>query len=89
MAVTVWERSVPIWGRAEPGEKVTVTLGEKSVSDTADKDGKWNVKLEGLAPGSGKEMTVAGKNTLTLRLHNPHHFGGMFRRPFLYRPVGE
>lgn len=26
-----------------------------------------------------------GKNTLTLRIYNPHHFGGMFRRPFLYR----
>ena len=30
----------------------------------------------------------AGKNTLTVRLHNPHHFGGIFRRPFLYRPAG-
>lgn len=28
-----------------------------------------------------------GKNTLTVRLYNPHHFGGMFRRPFLYKPV--
>lgn len=30
----------------------------------------------------------AGENTLTLRFYNPHHFGGMFRRPFLYRPTG-
>lgn len=41
---------------------------------------EWDVELTGkLQPG---------KNTLTLRLHNPHHFGGMFRRPFLYRPAG-
>ncbi len=26
-----------------------------------------------------------GRNTITLRGYNPHHFGGMFRRPFLYR----
>lgn len=26
-----------------------------------------------------------GMNRLTVRLYNPHHFGGMFRRPFLYR----
>ncbi len=28
-----------------------------------------------------------GKNSITLRLHNPHHFGGIFRRPFVYRPA--
>ena len=40
---------------------------------------EWDVDLTGkLKPG---------KNTLTLRLHNPHHFGGIFRRPFLYRAV--
>jgi hypothetical protein len=41
---------------------------------------EWDVDLTGkLKPG---------QNTLTLRLHNPHHFGGIFRRPFLYRPAG-
>ncbi len=25
-----------------------------------------------------------GKNTIALRIHNPHHMGGMFRRPFVY-----
>ncbi len=39
---------------------------------------EWDVDLTG--------KLKAGKNTLTLRLHNPHHFGGIFRRPFLYRP---
>ena len=28
-----------------------------------------------------------GANTIALRYHNPHHFGGIFRRPFLYRAV--
>ncbi len=42
---------------------------------------EWDVDLTG--------KVKAGKNTLTLRLHNPHHFGGIFRRPFLYRPAGE
>lgn len=40
---------------------------------------EWDVDLTGkLQPGD---------NTIAVRLHNPHHFGGMFRRPFLYRPV--
>ncbi len=37
---------------------------------------EWDIDVAGkLKPG---------KNTIALRLHNPHHFGGMFRRPFLY-----
>lgn len=39
----------------------------------------WDVDLAGkLKPG---------KNTIALRFHNPHHMGGMFRRPFLYVPA--
>ncbi len=30
----------------------------------------------------------AGKNSVVVQINNPHHFGGMFRRPFLYRPEG-
>lgn len=41
---------------------------------------EWDVPLTG--------NIKPGKNTLTLRLHNPHHFGGIFRRPFLYRHTG-
>ncbi len=29
-----------------------------------------------------------GENVVALRIYNPHHLGGMFRRPFLYRPAG-
>ena len=35
------EAKANVWGRAEPGEKVTVKLGDKSAEATADKDGKW------------------------------------------------
>lgn len=28
-----------------------------------------------------------GRNVIALRGFNPHHFAGMFRRPFIYRPV--
>ena len=40
----------------------------------------WDVDLTGkLKPG---------KNVIAVRGFNPHHFGGMFRRPFLYRATG-
>ena len=32
---------LPIWGWADPGEEVTVTLGDSSVKSTADGAGKW------------------------------------------------
>lgn len=38
---------------------------------------QWDIDLTGkLKPG---------KNTIVLRIYNPHHFAGMFRRPFIYR----
>jgi len=39
----------------------------------------WDVDLAGhLKPG---------RNDIALRVHNTHHNGGLFRRPFLYKPV--
>jgi hypothetical protein len=39
----------------------------------------WDVDVSGaLNPGA---------NTITLRVSNPHHNGGLFRRPFLYSPI--
>ena len=59
-------KPVPVWGWADDGEKVTVTIEGKSASATA-KDGKWKVALPALKAGGPFEMTVAGKNTVTLK----------------------
>ena len=56
-----------VWGWAAPMEKVTVTLGAKSAEAVTDEDGKWSVKLEGLQAGVAGDLTVAGKNTLTVK----------------------
>ena len=57
----------PIWGWADPGEEVAVAIGDKSVSCTADKDGKWLVRLPKLAAGGPHTLTVKGKNTLAVK----------------------
>ena len=36
---------LPVWGHADAGEKVTVSIRGASASATADKDGAWSVKL--------------------------------------------
>lgn len=56
-----------VWGWAEAGEKVTVKFAGKSADTVADDKGKWKVKLEGLAAGAPGELTIAGKNTITLK----------------------
>jgi len=55
---------VPVWGWADPGEKVSVTLAEQTQTATADADGKWSVKLDKLASGAPVTLTVKGKNTV-------------------------
>ncbi len=57
---------VNIWGTADPGEQVTVTLGDQRLSGTADNEGQWQVKLGPLNPGGPFTLTIAGKNTITL-----------------------
>ncbi len=59
--------AVPIWGTASPGEKVTVTFEGQSKSATTGADGKWMVKLAKLKAGGPNEMTIAGKNTITIK----------------------
>ena len=58
--------AVPVWGKAEPEEKVTVTIQGKSASTTAGPDGKWRVKLPELTAGGPYEMVIDGKNRITL-----------------------
>ena len=55
---------LPVWGWADPGEQVTVTLADQSQTITADADGKWSVKLVPIKAGGPYELKVSGKNTL-------------------------
>ena len=61
------DMKVPVWGTADPGEKVTVTLGKYQAEATADQDGRWMAKLGPMEAGGPFEMTVTGKNTVTLK----------------------
>lgn len=56
-----------IWGWADPGEVVSVSLQGKTVSATADQQGHWQVKVQCKPTSEPIELTVAGKNTLTVK----------------------
>jgi sialate O-acetylesterase len=59
--------AVPVWGTAAAGEKVTVKLNGKKGTATTGADGRWMVKLKKLKAGGPFEMTIAGKNTVTVK----------------------
>jgi sialate O-acetylesterase len=60
-----------VWGKADPGENVTVTLGDGSKATqphttTAGADGSWHVLLDAVTDYGGPHtLTVKGKNTVT------------------------
>jgi sialate O-acetylesterase len=58
------EMKVPVWGMADPGEKVTVDFGGDTESTTAGTDGKWRVNLPAMtASDQGRVFTVTGSAT--------------------------
>jgi len=60
--------NVAVWGRAAPGESVTVTLDKAGAKVTAGPDGKWKARLDLKNAGQGPfELIVQGANTLTIK----------------------
>lgn len=60
------EMPVPVWGWGEAGEKVTVSFGDRSQSTEVGDDGKWMLKLDPVAVGQPRSLTVkSGNETLT------------------------
>ncbi len=64
----VLQQNVPVhvWGWAKTGEKVSVSFNNKKASAIAGKDGKWKVSLPEMKAGGPYELTVKGKNQITL-----------------------
>ena len=56
-----------LWGTADAGEEVSVTLGDQKATAKAGDDGKWKVQIGPLAAGGPFEMKVVGKNTIELK----------------------
>jgi sialate O-acetylesterase len=57
---------IPVWGTADAGEKVTVNVAGQTQSATADENGKWRVTLDPIDSKNPVELTISGKNTITI-----------------------
>lgn len=66
-AVLQKSAKVPVWGRAEAGEKITVTLGTAKAQAATGSDGKWQAVLDLSRSGPGPlNLVVQGNNTLSV-----------------------
>ncbi len=50
---------IPVWGTAEEGDRIAVSLGDKK-ADTVAKDGKWRVNLAPLPAGGPYKLVIEG-----------------------------
>jgi sialate O-acetylesterase len=57
--------AIPVWGTADDGEGVTVTLAGQKVSTVA-RGGKWSVRLAALPAGGPHVLTITGKNRVEI-----------------------
>ena len=63
------QRDLPVrvWGWADPGEAVSVTLAGNSATTKAAASGTWALELPAVKAGENLELTVHGNNSLTLK----------------------
>jgi sialate O-acetylesterase len=59
-AVLQRDRPISVWGSADPGEAVSVTLGEATASTQADRAGSWRVELPTMTAGGPYRLAVTG-----------------------------
>ena len=57
---------VPVWGTADPGEKVSVTVNGVNASAETGSDGRWKLRLKKMQAGGPYDMVIEGKNEIVL-----------------------
>lgn len=63
-------KAIPIWGKADPGEHVGVSLGllKASYGATADQSGNWRVMMQAMPENSGPfDLNITAKNHLVVK----------------------
>ena len=60
-------REIHVWGMANPGERVQVSLGAGRASSTANASGNWTAQLPPMTAGGPFILTVRGKKELVVK----------------------
>ncbi len=60
------EKPVPVWGKADAGQPVTVSFGDRSAKTTAADDGTWMVKLKSMKASFEPRQLIVTSGDQTL-----------------------
>lgn len=60
------ETAIPIWGWANPNEKIEVNFHKQTKTTIADSNGKWTLKLNPEKAGGAFTLTVKGENEIKI-----------------------
>ena len=60
-------REIPVWGWADAGEKIVVTLGTDARKTIVGPDGRWRVRLPPRDAGGPFRLVIVGKSTVVVR----------------------
>ena len=55
-------KAIPVWGKADAGETVTIRFNKKEYTTTADTNGRWRVDLPKMKAGGPYTLVVKGEN---------------------------
>lgn len=58
--------AAPVWGKADEGEEVTVSIAGQTKKAKTDAQGEWSVKLDPLKVGEPLTLIVEGKNKIAI-----------------------
>jgi len=61
------DKEIAVWGWADPGEKISVSLGSHARETTAASDGRWKVTLSAMPAGGPFTLSVRGQKTIALK----------------------
>lgn len=61
------DRPIRVWGWADPGEEVKVSLAGKQATTKTGADGRWSVELPAMEKGEDLDLVVSGMNTVRLK----------------------
>lgn len=61
------DRDCPVWGTADAGSDVRVSIAGQKKSAKAGADGRWSVRLDPIPAGGPHEMTVEGPARVVVR----------------------
>jgi len=63
-------KPIPVWGKADAGEAITVTLNKKKVTTTADANGRWRVDLPVMKAGGPYILEVSDEKSEGIQIND-------------------